>query len=121
MSGKGNISSSSIMERVQFSKIVSKKLNDLNIQKKDAMKSITGTSTIDTSFDYPNHRPGAFEATSRLKIITAQIESIRATIRRYNNNTFGICIVCGRQIGTERLLASIDAQTCTACANKEGM
>ena len=51
----------------------------------------------------------------RLELQGELLEKVQAAIERIENGTFGICLVCGRAIGEERLTAIPWARFCIGC------
>jgi DnaK suppressor protein len=47
------------------------------------------------------------------------IEKIKAALERIENGTFGICEICGREIGEERLRARPVTTQCIDCKKKQ--
>jgi RNA polymerase-binding transcription factor DksA len=49
---------------------------------------------------------------SLLEQLEAEIEDLDAALRKVEEGTYGICEICGREIGAERLEAMPGARTC---------
>ncbi|MCL4426920.1 TraR/DksA C4-type zinc finger protein [Patescibacteria group bacterium] len=51
--------------------------------------------------------------------LNVRLQEVRAALERIKNNTYGMCIICGKEISRERLLADPAAKTCMSCADSE--
>jgi RNA polymerase-binding transcription factor DksA len=60
-----------------------------------------GTETFEREKDF-----------SLLEQLEAEIEDLDAALRKVEEGTYGICEICGREIGAERLEAMPGARTC---------
>ncbi len=49
-----------------------------------------------------------------------KVKSLEEAVRRFEEGTYGICEVCGRQISAQRLEALPQARLCIECAQKAG-
>jgi len=50
--------------------------------------------------------------------VVAQLAEVQRALDRLHTGSYGICVVCGRSIPTERLEARPAADRCVACANR---
>lgn len=51
-------------------------------------------------------------------LIAKEILSVRRALGRIEECSYGICVRCGEQISTKRLLARPEAALCISCASK---
>lgn len=56
------------------------------------------------------------QAQSLLDRAGARVDELDAALRRTADGTYGLCVVCGRPIGAERLAARPGADHCVRCA-----
>ncbi len=49
-----------------------------------------------------------------------KVRSLEEALNRFEEGTYGICEVCGRQISAQRLEALPQARLCIECAQKAG-
>lgn len=47
-----------------------------------------------------------------------KLKDVKNALEKIANGTYGICEVCGKKIGEERLLACPEAKTCLKCNEK---
>ncbi len=52
------------------------------------------------------------------RVLEKSIEEINDTLKRMENNTYGLCKYCGKEIGEKRLLARPTASSCIDCKTK---
>ncbi|MDT4902099.1 MAG: DnaK suppressor protein [Pseudonocardiales bacterium] len=57
------------------------------------------------------------QAQALLDAAQTQLVAIEAALARVDAGTYGVCVVCGRPIGEERLQARPAADRCIACAS----
>jgi DnaK suppressor protein len=51
-----------------------------------------------------------------LRQVTDHLEQVDAALARLEEGTYGVCVVCGRPIPSERLEVRPSAATCVGCA-----
>jgi DnaK suppressor protein len=51
---------------------------------------------------------------------TRKVRSLQEALTRFEEGTYGICEICGRQIGAQRLEALPEARLCIDCAQQAG-
>ena len=56
----------------------------------------------------------------QLKVTQANILTLKESIQKIDEGTFGKCLYCKKQIGFERLKALPESKTCIECAEKYG-
>jgi DnaK suppressor protein len=49
-----------------------------------------------------------------------KVKSLEEALKRLEEGTYGICEICGREIGAQRLEALPQARLCIECAQKAG-
>lgn len=49
-----------------------------------------------------------------------KVKSLEEALKRLEEGTYGICEICGREIGVQRLEALPQARLCIDCAQKAG-
>jgi DnaK suppressor protein len=49
---------------------------------------------------------------------TAALKAVRAALARMDDGSYGLCEVCGNDIGFSRLLARPEAQLCITCQTR---
>lgn len=89
----------------------------------EALKTINGMTSLKDTFPDPTDR-AALETDRNflLRIRDRErklIEKIKEAIDRIDNGTFGICEVCGKEIGGERLMARPVTTLCIDCKKKQ--
>jgi len=89
----------------------------------EALKTVNGMTSLKDNFPDPTDR-AALETDRNflLRIRDRErklIEKIKEALERIDNGTFGICEVCGRDIGEERLKARPVTTLCIDCKKKQ--
>ncbi|MBC8457721.1 MAG: RNA polymerase-binding protein DksA [Deltaproteobacteria bacterium] len=89
----------------------------------EAFKTVNGMTNSKENFPDPTDR-AALETDRNflLRIRDRErrlIEKIKDALERIDNGTFGICEVCGREIGKERLRARPVTTRCIDCKKKQ--
>lgn len=89
----------------------------------EAFKTVNGMTNSKENFPDPTDR-AALETDRNflLRIRDRErklIEKIKDALERIDNSTFGICEVCGRGIGEERLRARPVTTRCIDCKKKQ--
>jgi len=89
----------------------------------EAFKTVNGMTNSKENFPDPTDR-AALETDRNflLRIRDRErklIEKIKDALERIDNGTFGICEVCGRDIGEERLRARPVTTRCIDCKKKQ--
>jgi len=97
--------------------------NQLHELIEEALKTINGMTNLKDNFPDPTDR-AALETDRNflLRIRDRErklIEKIKEALERIDNGSFGICEVCGREIGEERLRARPVTTLCIACKKKQ--
>ncbi|MFB0521819.1 MAG: RNA polymerase-binding protein DksA [Desulfatiglandales bacterium] len=97
--------------------------NQLNELIEEALKTVDGMTNLKDNFPDPTDR-AALETDRNflLRIRDRErklIEKIKEALERIDNGTFGICEVCGRDIGEERLRARPVTTLCIDCKKKQ--
>jgi DnaK suppressor protein len=89
----------------------------------EALKTVNGMTNLKDNFPDPTDR-AALETDRNflLRIRDRErklIEKIKEALERIDNGTFGICEVCGKNIGEKRLKARPVATFCIECKKKQ--
>ena len=89
----------------------------------EAFKTINGMTNLKDTFPDPTDR-AALETDRNflLRIRDRErklIEKIKEALDRIDNGRFGVCEVCGREIGEERLMARPVTTLCIECKKKQ--
>ncbi len=97
--------------------------NQLHELIEEALKTINGMTNLKDNFPDPTDR-AALETDRNflLRIRDRErklIEKIKEALERIDNDSFGICEVCGREIGEERLRARPVTTLCIDCKKKQ--
>ncbi len=97
--------------------------NQLHELIEEALKTINGMTNLKDNFPDPTDR-AALETDRNflLRIRDRErklIEKIKEALERIDDGSFGICEVCGREIGEERLRARPVTTLCIACKKKQ--
>jgi DnaK suppressor protein len=97
--------------------------NQLHELIEEALKTINGMTNLKDNFPDPTDR-AALETDRNflLRIRDRErklIEKIKEALERIDNGSFGICEVCGREIGEERLRARPVTTLCIVCKKKQ--
>jgi len=97
--------------------------NQLHELIEEALKTINGMTNLKDNFPDPTDR-AALETDRNflLRIRDRErklIEKIKEALERIDNGSFGICEVCGQEIGEERLRARPVTTLCIACKKKQ--
>lgn len=91
-------------------------LNTIKQKLQKTLQSLTGETIADTGGDLDG---STTEITEMSAIVaehnSAQVRQIIKAIQKIDNNTYGTCDECGKQIGKARLLAMPYAQNCIEC------
>ena len=108
-------------EKVKYFKgLLQNQLDDLI---DEAYKTVNGMTSLKDKFPDPTDR-AALETDRNflLRIRDRErrlIEKIKEALERIDNGTFGICEVCGKKIGEERLRARPVTTLCIDCKKKQ--
>lgn len=103
-----------------FKNLLQKQLDELI---DEAFKTVSGMT--DTKDNFPDPTDRASLETDRNFLLRLRdrerklIEKIKKTIERIDNDTFGICEVCGKNISRERLRARPVTTLCIGCKKKQ--
>ncbi|MEA3359346.1 MAG: RNA polymerase-binding protein DksA [Thermodesulfobacteriota bacterium] len=103
-----------------FKNLLQKQLDELI---NEAFKTVSGMT--DTKDNFPDPTDRASLETDRNFLLRLRdrerklIEKIKKTIERIDNDTFGICEVCGKNISRERLRARPVTTLCIGCKKKQ--
>jgi DnaK suppressor protein len=103
-----------------FKNLLQKQLDELI---DEAFKTVSGMTNTKDNFPDPTDR--ASLETDRNFLLRLRdrerklIEKIKKTIERIDNDTFGICEVCGKNISKERLKARPVTTLCIGCKKKQ--
>ena len=102
-----------LTERVRVSRLVSVMADDLR-------QLIDSTDNVGNDDEHdPDGSTSAYErakASSLLDEGRSRLHEIDEAMGRLDRGTYGMCRVCGRGIGLERLEALPHSETCIACA-----
>jgi DnaK suppressor protein len=103
-----------------FKELLQSQLDELI---EEAIKTVNGMTNLKDNFPDPTDR-AALETDRNflLRIRDRErklIEKIKEALERIENGTFGICEVCGREIGEERLKARPVTTLCIDCKKKQ--
>jgi DnaK suppressor protein len=107
-------------DKKYFKDLLQKQLDELI---DEAFKTISGMTNTKDNFPDPTDR--ASLETDRNFLLRLRdrerklIEKIKKTIERIDNDTFGICEVCGKNISRERLRARPVTTLCIGCKKKQ--
>ncbi len=86
----------------------------------DEIVSASRDSNADDEHD-PEGSTIAFErqqVTALITALRATREDIDRALAAVDRGTYGVCVACGRPIGSERLQARPSASTCIDCAGR---
>jgi DnaK suppressor protein len=103
-----------------FKNLLQKQLDELI---DEAFKTVSGMTNTKDNFPDPTDR--ASLETDRNFLLRLRdrerklIEKIKKTIERIDNDTFGVCEVCGKNISKERLKARPVTTLCIGCKKKQ--
>jgi DnaK suppressor protein len=103
-----------------FSELLHSQLDELI---EEALKTVDGMTNLKDTFPDPTDR-AALETDRNflLRIRDRErklIEKIKEALERIDNGTFGVCEVCGKDIGEERLEARPVTTLCIDCKKKQ--
>ena len=89
----------------------------------EALKTVNGMTNLKDTFPDPTDR-AALETDRNflLRIRDRErklIEKIKEALDRIDNGRFGVCEVCGKEIGEERLMARPVTTLCIECKKKQ--
>ena len=89
----------------------------------EALKTVNGMTNLKDTFPDPTDR-AALETDRNflLRIRDRErklIEKIKEALDRIDNDQFGVCEVCGKEIGEERLMARPVTTLCIECKKKQ--
>ena len=89
----------------------------------EALKTVNGMTNLKDTFPDPTDR-AALETDRNflLRIRDRErklIEKIKEALDRIDNGGFGVCEVCGKEIGEERLMARPVTTLCIECKKKQ--
>ncbi|MFO8163214.1 MAG: RNA polymerase-binding protein DksA [Thermodesulfobacteriota bacterium] len=89
----------------------------------EAFKTVNGMTSLKDNFPDPTDRASLETDRNFLLRIRDRerklIEKIREALERIDNGTFGICEICGKEIGEERLKARPVTTQCIECKKKQ--
>ncbi len=89
----------------------------------EAFKTVNGMTNLKDNFPDPTDRASLETDRNFLLRIRDRerklIEKIKEALERIDNGTFGICTLCGRDIGEERLRARPVTTLCIDCKKKQ--
>ena len=89
----------------------------------EAYKTLNGMTTVKDNFPDPTDRASLETDRNFLLRIRDRerklIEKIKEALERIDNGTFGMCEICGREIGEERLRARPVTTQCIDCKKKQ--
>jgi DnaK suppressor protein len=89
----------------------------------EALKTVNGMTNLKDNFPDPTDRASLETDRNFLLRIRDRerklIEKIKEALERIDNGTFGVCEVCGREIGAERLKARPVTTRCIDCKKKQ--
>ena len=89
----------------------------------EAYKTLNGMTNLKDNFPDPTDRASLETDRNFLLRIRDRerklIEKIKEALERIDNGTFGMCEVCGREIGEERLSARPVTTQCIDCKKKQ--
>jgi len=97
--------------------------NQLDELVEEAIRTVNGMTDSKDTFPDPTDR--ATLETDRNFLLRIRdrerklIEKIKEALERIDNGTFGICEVCGREIGEERLKVRPVTTLCIACKKEQ--
>jgi len=108
-------------EKVEYFRgILQKQLDELI---DEAFKTVNGMTNLKDNFPDPTDRASLETDRNFLLRIRDRerklIEKIKEALERIDNGTFGICTLCGRDIGEERLRARPVTTLCIDCKKKQ--
>jgi DnaK suppressor protein len=107
-------------DKKYFKNLLQKQLDELI---DEALKTVSGMTNTKDNFPDPTDR--ASLETDRNFLLRLRdrerklIEKIKEAIERIDNDTFGICEVCGKNISKERLKARPVTTLCIECKKKQ--
>jgi len=89
----------------------------------EALKTVNGMTNLKDTFPDPTDR-AALETDRNflLRIRDRErklIEKIKEALDRIDNDEFGVCEVCGKEIGEKRLMARPVTTLCIECKKKQ--
>ena len=103
-----------------FQELLQSQLDELI---RDALKTLNGMTNLKDNFPDPTDRASLETDRNFLLRIRDRerklIEKIKEALERIDNGTFGICEVCGKEIGEERLKARPVTTKCIDCKKKQ--
>jgi DnaK suppressor protein len=103
-----------------FNELLQSQLDELI---EDALKTLNGMTNLKDNFPDPTDRASLETDRNFLLRIRDRerklIEKIKEALERIDNGTFGICEVCGKEIGEERLKARPVTTQCIDCKKKQ--
>ena len=83
---------------------------------------------LERLYEWINAHPMVFQESEELNVINQRhhtsrdkIDALEAALERIAAGTFGICVDCGSQIQTGRLMAYPYFSRCTVCQRKKGV
>jgi len=103
-----------------FKEMLQRQLDELI---EEALKTVDGMTNLKDNFPDPTDRASLETDRNFLLRIRDRerklIEKIKEALERIDNGTFGMCEICGREIGEERLKARPVTTQCIACKKKQ--
>ncbi|MFA5644463.1 MAG: TraR/DksA family transcriptional regulator [Patescibacteria group bacterium] len=107
-------------ELLKRKKMLLEDLGDLS--KKDSHEADNRTANFPEFGDKPDENAQEISEYSTVivteRVLEKSIEEIDETLKRMENNTYGLCKYCGDEIGTKRLMARPTASSCISCKTK---
>jgi len=89
----------------------------------EAYKTLNGMTSLKDNFPDPTDRASLETDRNFLLRIRDRerklIEKIKEALERIDNGTFGMCEICGKEIGEERLSARPVTTQCIDCKKKQ--
>ena len=108
-------------KKVEYFKVLLQSQLDELIE--EAYKTVNGMTNFKDNFPDPTDRASLETDRNFLLRIRDRerklIEKIKEALERIDNGTFGMCEICGREIGEERLRARPVTTQCIDCKKKQ--
>jgi RNA polymerase-binding protein DksA len=93
-----------------------------DLSKKDPHETDNRTASFPEYGDKPDENAQEISEYSTVvmaeKVLEKSIEEIEEALKRIENDTYGICKYCGKEIGEKRLMARPTASSCIDCKTK---
>jgi DnaK suppressor protein len=108
-------------KQVEYFKVLLQSQIDELIE--EAYKTVNGMTNFKDNFPDPTDRASLETDRNFLLRIRDRerklIEKIKEALERIDNGTFGLCEICGKEIGEERLKARPVTTRCIDCKKKQ--